>query len=156
MGANGRGEACFDRCIGNLTPPAAPLPTFHWTAQAHDQFYDTTQIEYSLRSLRLHARESNLTHLVSNPPFFAPSRCRCPPRQRFEKGDEVLYVQGDDPPLHGIVKTVHLEGETPYYTVLINETGREKNTDHFHLRHKGAKVKAMDGVASGSSCCCPP
>lgn len=67
-----------------------------------------------------------------------------PPRQRFEKGDEILYVRGNDPPLDGVVQKVHLEDETPYYTVLINVTGREKNTDHLHLRHKGAKVRMSE------------
>lgn len=61
-------------------------------------------------------------------------------KQRFKKGDEILYIRGSDPPLDGVVQKVHLEDETPYYTVLINVTGREKNTDSAHLRHKGALV----------------
>ncbi|CAN0015387.1 unnamed protein product, partial [Laminaria digitata] len=55
----------------------------------------------------------------------------------FEKGDEVLYVRGTDPPLDGVVQKVHVEDDgPPYYTVLIAVTGREKNTDHAHLRRK--------------------
>lgn len=53
----------------------------------------------------------------------------------------MLYIRGSNPPLDGVVRKVHLEDDTPYYTVLINVTGREKNTDHLHLRHKGAKVR---------------
>ncbi|CAN0462952.1 unnamed protein product, partial [Hapterophycus canaliculatus] len=60
--------------------------------------------------------------------------------QLFAKGDEVLYVRGSDPPLDGVVRHVHMDDEVPYYTVLIAVTGREKNTSHTHLRHKGAKV----------------
>lgn len=45
------------------------------------------------------------------------------------------------------MQKVHLEDETPYYTVLIAVTGREKNTDRAHLRHKGAQVWMGSGVA---------
>eukprot|EP00904_Undaria_pinnatifida_P001696 jgi/Undpi1/11527/HiC_scaffold_30.g13824.m1 len=65
--------------------------------------------------------------------------------ERFEKGDEVLYVRGTDPPLDGVVQKVHVEDDgPPYYTVLIAVTGREKNTDHAHLRRKG-QAGALNG-----------
>lgn len=61
--------------------------------------------------------------------------------QEFKKGDEILYVRGTDRPLEGIVQKVHLDaGDPPFYTVLINVTGMEKNTDHLHLRHKDRPV----------------
>lgn len=69
--------------------------------------------------------------------------------QIFEKGDEVFYVRGSDPPLDGVVQKVHLEDEVPYYTVLIAVTGREKNTDRQHLRHKGAKVPTRNRERGG-------
>lgn len=62
----------------------------------------------------------------------------------------MFYVRGSDPPLDGIVQHVDREFDPPSFTVLIKVTGREKNTDAQHLRHKGAKVKrrrpwGMDG-----------
>lgn len=54
----------------------------------------------------------------------------------------MLYVRGTDPPLDGVVQKVHVEDDgPPYYTVLIAVTGREKNTDHAHLRRKGQAVR---------------
>eukprot|EP00752_Nemacystus_decipiens_P011255 g10003.t1 len=68
-------------------------------------------------------------------------------KQGYEEGDEILYVRGKNPPQDGVVQKVHLEDEMPY-TVHINVTGREKTTDHAHLRHKGPKIGLQTHASS--------